>query len=437
MGRDTAMASASIARRSAGLDARRTQFDSGLVLVAKQARATPAVTINLAVRAGSLCDPLDAPGAMYLLSRVLDRGTTSRSADQVAEELDRRGTALTITVTRHLFSLTCTCLAEDFDAVMTLIGEIVMSPAIPEVELATRKREVITAIRQDEDNTAVQAVEGLMALLYPPPHAYGRRSKGTSAVIDGLPRARVVELHRSRFAPAEVSAVVVGDVDPGLAHDVVASVFAGWALPPPPPIAPGPVAPSGARQRRVVPMMNKAQVDIAYGFTTIRRSDPSYYAFWLMNHVLGQYSMAGRLGQSIRERQGMAYYVHSAFEANVVEGPLLVRAGVGPANVDRTVASIDEEIARLVRDGVTEKEMNDSRQYLIYALPRSLETNAGIAAFLQSAEFFGLGLDYDRRLPDLLLGVTLDEINAAARRHLHPDRAAIVIAGPYGEPTVG
>ena len=77
-------------------------------------------------------------------------------------------------------------------------------------------------------------------------------------------------------------------------------------------------------------MMNKAQADIAYGFTTIVRSDPRYYAYTLMNNALGQYGIGGRLGDSIRERQGMAYYVFSSFDANIVEGPLIVRAGVNP-----------------------------------------------------------------------------------------------------------
>ena len=70
-----------------------------------------------------------------------------------------------------------------------------------------------------------------------------------------------------------------------------------------------------------MPMMNKSQADIAYGFTTIARSDPAYYAFWLMNIAFGQYAIGGRLGDSIRERQGMAYYVSSALDANVVAGP--------------------------------------------------------------------------------------------------------------------
>ena len=121
-----------------------------------------------------------------------------------------------------------------------------------------------------------------------------------------------------------------------------------------------------------------------------------------MNNALGQYAIGGRLGDSIRERQGMAYYVFSSLDATVVEGPLLIRAGVSPANVDRAVASIDEELVRLTRDGLTEKELTESRQYLIGSMPRTLETNAGIATFLQTVEFFGLGLDYDVRVPDLL-----------------------------------
>ncbi|HYU51909.1 MAG TPA: insulinase family protein, partial [Gemmatimonadaceae bacterium] len=198
-----------------------------------------------------------------------------------------------------------------------------------------------------------------------------------------------------------------------------------------------PVARATRRERLVIPMMNKAQADIAYGFTTIRRRDPAYYAFWLMNNVFGQYALGGRLGDSIRERQGMAYYVSSALEANVAEGPLFIRAGVSPANVDRAIASIDEEITSLVRDGMTQKELDDSRRYLIGSIPRALETNAAIANFLQTEEFFGLGLDYDARLPDLLGAVTLDEANAAARRALDPDRATVVIAGPYGDHGIG
>jgi zinc protease len=416
---------------AAGLAPTRSTLDGGVVVIAKETRKTPIVSMNLAVRAGSICDPVDAPGATNLLARVIDRGTASRSAEEIAEEIDLRGISLSINVTRHLFSIVCTCLAGDFEAILALLGDILMSPTIPERELATRKGEVITAIRQDDDNPAVRAVEALMAMLYGDQHPYGRRTKGSVEVVDCLTRERLLRLHAERFAPTQLTAVVVGDVDVPQVLDAAARVFGGWRAPVPPPIPLPPVPPSAARRRLVFPMMNKAQADIAYGFTTITRADPAYYAFWLMNVALGQYALGGRLGDSIRERQGMAYYVSSQLDANVLEGPLQIRAGVSPANVDRAIASIDEELARLRQDGLTVRELNESRQYVIGAMPRALETNAGIAGFLQPAELFSLGLDYDLRLPGLLGSVTLDDVNDAARRAVDPARATIVVAGPY------
>jgi zinc protease len=423
--------------RTSGLAPVRAVLDNGGVVITKETHTIPAVTISLAMRAGSVSDPADAVGAMHLLSRVIDRGTASRSASDIAEDLDSRGITLSISVTRHLMSLACTCLAEDFDAVFPLLADIVTAPAFPESELATRKTEVITAIRQDGDNPAVRAVESLMGLLYPGGHPYGRPAKGTVDTVATLTRERLAALHARWFVPASLSAVVVGDVSADRVANVSKRVFGGWGLPPAMPAILAPVARAAARHRLVIPMMNKVQADIAYGFTAVARTDPSYYACSLMNNILGQYSMGGRLGDSIRERQGMAYYAFSSLDANVAEGPLTIRAGVSPANVDRAVASIDDEISRVVRDGFDEKELRESRQYLIGSMPRALETNAAIATFLQTAEFFGLGLDHDLRLKEHLAAVTLDEVNAAARRILDPDRATIVIAGPYPNLVIG
>ena len=409
----------------------RARLENGAVFLGKHTRTTPAVAISLAMRAGSICDPDDAAGATWLLSRVIDRGTTTRSALDIADELDNRGISLNFAVTRHILSVVCTCLAEDFEPVFSLAAEMLMHPSLPEDEIATRKGEVVTAIRQDEDNPAVRATESLMALLYPDGHPYGRPTKGTIEVVENLTRDRLLQLHTDRFAPGELTAAIVGDVEVNRARDLVERAFGGWRKPRPAPVPLAAPASGRGRRRLVIPMMNKAQTDIAYGFTTIRRADPAYDALRLMNNVLGQYALGGRLGDSIRERQGMAYYVASAADPNVIEGPLLIRAGISPANVDRAVASIDEELTRLVRDGVTARELDDSRRYLIGSLPRALETNAAIATFLQNAEFFGLGTDYDLRMPELLRAVTLDDVNAVARRVIDPSRAAVVIAGPY------
>jgi len=416
-----------------GLTPDRTVLDNGTVLLTKHTTSTPAVAINLAMRAGSAHDPPGKPGTAWLLSRVIDRGTATRSTADIAEALDSRGITLTMTVTRHRLSIVCTCLADDFDPVFTLLADILLHPSLPQQELTIRKGEVVTSIRQDDDNPAMRASEALMALLYPNDHPYGRRNKGSIDIVEALTREELSRFHDDYFAPPSLTAAVVGDVEPARVRDMAARLFGTWRKP----AAPAPTVPpatlASERRRLVVPMMNKAQADIAYGFVAVTRSDPDYYAIWLMNNIFGQYAMGGRLGDSIRERQGMAYYATSSLDANIAPGPLVVRAGVSASNVDRAVSSIDAEVARMVQEGAAAKELSDSRTFLVGSIPRALETNAAIANFLQTEEVFGLGLDYDARLPDLLGAVTLDDVNAAARRVMNPDRATVVIAGPYSD----
>ncbi|MBE3132706.1 MAG: insulinase family protein [Acidobacteria bacterium] len=414
-----------------GLAPSRQELPNGAAIIAKESRMTPAVTLMAALRAGGQHDPDDRLGLAHFLSKTLDRGTGNRSADQIARDLDNRGVTLDVSATRHVLSVSCTCLAEDFEAMLALLGDIVRNPVFPEDEIETRRGEIVTSIRQDEDSPAVMALETLFEMLYPGGHPYGRRAKGTIATVGRIDRQALVAFHRTRVVPSALSLVVVGDVPVSRALAVAGEIFGSWEGPVPGEALLPPVRMAASRRQAVIPMMNKAQADVAYGFTTITRADPSYYACLLMNNVLGQYALGGRLGGSIRERQGMAYYAFSAFDANVGAGPLVIRAGVNPANVERAVASIDEEVRAMATDGVTASELEDSKRYLIGSMPRMLETNAGIAAFLHNAEMFGLGLDHDVQLPALLGAVTRDDVSDVARRFLAPERATVAIAGPY------
>jgi zinc protease len=417
-----------------GLAPSRHVLANGVTVISKHTPVTPAVTINASIRAGAVCDPPDSAGLAHFLSKTIDRGTMTRSADQIAEELDSRGVSLATSVTRRTLSLTCTCLAEDFERVLTQLADIIIHPSFPAAEVDSRRTEAITLIRQDEDNPAAVAVDGLMETLYGENHPYGRKLRGTVPTVERIDSSALRAFHQAHVRPASVSLAMVGDVESDRATAAAEQAFDGWVASPAAPIDIALPVMSPSRRARVIPMMNKAQADIAYGFIAIARNDPAYYAFWLMNHIMGQYSMGGRLGDSIRERQGMAYYVYSALDANLMPGPLMVRAGVSAANIARAVASIDAELTSLAADGPTEQELTESKQYLIGSLPRTLETHAGIAAFLQTAEFFGLGLDYDVRVPGLLQAVTRDEVHEAARRAIDPSKATLVIAGPYDGP---
>lgn len=413
-----------------GLSPVREILANGVTVIVQESSATPAVSINATFEAGSLYDPDDLPGLAYLTARVIDRGTVQRSADAIAEDLDKRGVALRIETRRHSMTLSSTCLSEDFDDVLDLMVEVGRVPTFPEPELAKRRVESITVLRQDEDNTSIRAGEAVSELLYGPAHPYGRPAKGTVASLERIDRHALEQFHATHIRPAVLTLAIVGDVRASTAIERARDLLDDWSGAPERPIVVPPPAADARRRFRDILMPGKSQTDIAYGFTTISRLDPRFDAYWMLNNILGQFGLGGRVADNIRERQGMAYYAFSAFNANVGESPLVVHAGVDPHNVTRAIEAIDAEVRDLGMDGPTAAEMDDSRAYLIGSIPRLFESNESIAAFLQDCERFDLGLDYDRRLPERLAAVTIDDVRAAAGEVLHPERAAIAIAGP-------
>jgi len=419
------------------LNPKRAVLPNGTTVITKANHTSPTVSIVVAARAGAFNDPPDRDGTAALCARVLDRGTAKRPAEVIADDLDGRGASLSVIAGRHQMALAATCLADDFEAVLALVADVARHPAFADEEIATRKETLITSIRQEEDNPATVAGDAFARALYGE-HPYGRKVRGSVAAIEAIRRQDLVRFHQKGFDPATLIVIVVGDVVEELAVPVITTLFSDWApsgKDKPTLVVPEPARSSG-RQLVSVPMMNKAQADVVYGLVGVRRSDPDYIAISVMNNALGQYAIGGKLGDSIRERQGMAYYVYSSLDATFGPGPFSIRAGVAAANVERTIASIDAELNAVIKDGFTAQEISESKGYLIGSLPRQLETNAAIASFLLNAETFGLGLDYDEKLPGLIGAVTKDTADAAAKRLLDPSRATIAVAGPWSPPSV-
>jgi zinc protease len=185
------------------------------------------------------------------------------------------------------------------------------------------------------------------------------------------------------------------------------------------------------RRRYVRTMTNKTQADIALGTVGPARTAEEYYAARVGDLILGHLGLMGRLGEKVRDQQGLAYYAYSGLEAGLGRGPWSVRAGVNPTNVDRAIESILAEIVRLQHEPVTDQELEDGQDYLTGSLPLRLETNEGIAGMLLDMDLYQLGDDYIMRYPDLVRAVTKEHIQAAALKYLDPEHYAIAIVGPY------
>ena len=420
-----------------GFSPTRVEFDNGLVLMHQANRASPAVTVSLSVAAGACFEPAAQAGLATLMARGLTRGTELRDKNAVGEVLDFRGAHLGGTAGRHTAGLVAKSRAEDMPEIVGLLGECARRPTFPDAEVAKLVGDRLTGLQEDRDDPGVVAMHALRELAYPDQHPYAARLRGTEATVETIGAEDVRAFHARHFGPSAALLVVSGNVDVDTALSVAHEAFDGWSDDQSrggyrqAQCAVADVEPLDEVRRRVETMPDKAQVDIALGHASIRRSDERYYAAALMNTILGRFAMGGRLGRSVREEQGMAYYTYSAFAGGLGPGPFVVRAGVQPQHVEAAVEAVLAEIRRIRAEPVADGELDNAKAATIRALPRSLESNEGMAGLLHEIEMFDLGLDYPQRLAGYVNEVSVEAVHAAARQLLCPDAHALAIAGPW------
>jgi zinc protease len=166
------------------------------------------------------------------------------------------------------------------------------------------------------------------------------------------------------------------------------------------------------------------------GLPSISRKAPDFDALSFADLILGGLGLMGRLGDVVRDRDGLAYYVSCSLESLYGPGAWQVHAGVNPSNVDHAIESIRGEIRRIQDEPISDDEENDGKSYLTGILPLALETSGGVARTLQQIELYDLGLDYVDRYPEIVRSLTKAQVQEAARRYMSADDLVVVVAGP-------
>lgn len=407
----------------------RTTLDNGLTVLARHMPGTGMIAVAGFVKAGGMFDG-DRSGLARVVATMLQRGTPTRSSQQIAEALDGMGAGLTIQAGLETVGIGLRALSEDAPAALDILGDVLMHPTFPAGELEKVRGEILTTLRVGMQNTRFVAERIFRRLLYPAGHPHRDLPDGDVDAVAAVSRDDVAAFHRERYRPEAAVLAVVGDLPPAQALDAAARVFAAWprggvwARPPVPPLS-RLTAPVRGEER----LAGKVQSDIVLGAPGVARGDPAYYPTMMANLILGQIGLMGRLGDRVREREGMAYYAFSDLRAGLLAGPWLVRAGVNPANEERAVRGILAEIQAFQEQGPEADELSDARDFLVGSLAVRLETNPGIAQILAEIELFDLGLDYITRYPQIVRGVTHAQIVDAART-FPPDGYGLAVAGP-------
>ena len=406
-------------------------FSNGLVLLHNHVAANPSVVVRALVRAGASRETSGQHGIASLTGRMLRQGTQNIAKSELAEELDGMGAGLSVDVGYALVSVSIKCLSGDFPRVMQILGELLRRPTFPGDELERLRSQVLTELKELEDNTRVVSERTWREFAYPSSHPYHRLSIGTAETVSTASRDDIGGFHSGWYGPNQTTLIVVGDVPLDDAASAAEDNLGDWGAARTEPIeATLPATEPPTRQTRDVAMEGKTQADVSIGLPTLDRRDRDYYALGFANHILGRMYFMGRFGEKVRDEQGLAYYAYSELQGSYGRGPWLMRAGVNPRNLDKALSSIDVELRRFLEDGPTPQEQADGVSSLLGSLPRQLETNEGAAAVMSEIELYDLGLDYLERYPDIIRALTSRQVTEAARRWIDPEHLVTAIAGP-------
>lgn len=408
----------------------RHTLSNGMVALIYRNSSTATVSVQGEIRVGAVDEPASQAGLASFTASALVRGTSKRTFQQIAEETEARGCSVHSFGGLHRSGFSAKALPEDLPLVLEILADMLMTPTFPEREIEKLRGQFLTSLRERDQETSFQADRAMREMLYPEYHPYHRPSGGTIETIQHLSRDAIVAFHQ-RYHPAATTIAVVGNVAPEAVIDELERWFGPWNVPAtyPPTILP-PVPPLQTVLRRTIPMPGKVQSDIVWAVHGLARTDPDYYPAHLANVILGQFGMGGRLGDNVREHQGLAYHIASSLMAGLGAGPWLAEAGVNPQHVAQATQAILSEIEKFRNEGPTDEELADTRAYLTGTLVLKLETNAGIASTLLNIEAFNLGLDYIERYPQVINRVSRDEVIAVARKYLSTEHYVLAVAGP-------
>ncbi len=425
----SAPSGASMATKRAPFE--RAELPNGIVVLGQPRPADPTVVVRVRLEAGAVSDPVDRGGLAAFTARMLPRGTARGSFEEFNQATDALGATVGVEAGRHFAEVAIRCLREDLPALLDLATDLLRRPTFPGEEIEKVRNQLLTAIREQDNETRAMADLALRRLVYPPSHPYARRPTGEAASIEAIGRDELVAFHAAHYGPQVMTVAVVGGIENvGEVVDLLAARFGDWDAQASPPAAVAMPAPPGETVRTTTSIPGKSQADLAVGFPTLPRSDPAYYPLEMANLILGRLGLMGRLGASVRDAQGLAYYVFSVLEPGRHGSLWVSRAGIDPSNVDRALASVVAEVRRLRDEPVTGEELDDAKSYMTGILPLALEANDGVAATLLNIEYYDLGLDYLDRYPGIINALSRDDLLAAVRSHLDPQRLAIGVAGP-------
>lgn len=403
------------------------RLSNGLRVLVVEHNELPLVSAILAVRTGGEADPADRSGLATLVADMLDEGTRSRTALEIAEHASLLGASISTSAGWDASTISLRGNTATLDSALALMADVILRPAFPEAELERLRADRLTSLVQLRDRGPAIADRVFNEVVFGSGHPYGRPLGGTESSTRAVTRAEVERFYTTYYRPNNSVLVVVGDVRPDDIVPRLERLFGGWQSGTVPAVNYGTAPRVTTAHVYVVDKPDAPQTSVRIGAVGVARSSDDYFPLLVMNTVLGG-SFTSRLNQNLRETHGYTYGARSSFGMRREAGPFLASAEVVGTKTDSSLVEFMKEL-QAIRDTVPRDELEKTKQYLQLQLPGDFETTGGIAGELLPIALYDLPLDYFDDYAARIDAVTQADVQRVARRYVQPGSLVVVVVG--------
>ena len=401
----------------------REVLDNGLCLLTESMPDVRSVSLGAWLTRGSRHEGPEHEGIAHLVEHMLFKGTTNRTTSDIAQDVDAIGGQLDAFTARECTSYSIRVLDDHLARAVDVLSDLLLHPAFPATELEKEKKVILEEIKMVED-TPDDLVHELFGAQYWPRHPLGRSILGTPESVQGLSGSTLRDHFERVYVGGNLVVAVAGNLEHARVRDLVAAAFAATAAPPDPVTITPPTFQPGLVERD----KDLEQSHVCIGTGGYAHDHDDRYASYVLNTVLGG-SMSSRLFQSVREKHGLAYAVHSSLVSYGDSGLLTVYAGCDTAAVPEVIDLVMAEFRALRRDSVPADELQRAKDHLKGNLVLGLESTISRMANLARSEmYFGRQIDLSESL------AAIDAVSADAVQRVAVDLFA---AGSVGATVLG
>jgi len=399
---------------------------NGLQVIAVPHHEQPAVSMRIIVRAGAAQDPDNRPGLAAFAAALLDQGTTTKSAAQVAQAIDSIGGALGVGAGSDLIDINAAVLRDSLSVGLDLLADVTRNPAFAAEELERQRQQMVAAMRvsaEDPDYIAGTVFDRLVYGFHP----YGKPDSGTPASLSAISRADLQSFHKRWFGANNAILAIVGDVAPEAAFKEAERAFGGWSRVDAE-AGKMPDVPPATRRVVVIDRPGAVQTEIRVGHVGLPRKHRDFLALDIAMKILGGEG-GNRLHRVLRSERALTYGAEAVVHALRESGDLVANTDTRSETTTEALRLIVDEFSRIRRERVHPRELADAQAYLTGSFPLTIETPGAIALQVLNAVFYGLDLQELQTYRERVNSLTPEDIQRVAQQYLHPDRLSIVLVG--------